>query len=565
MVNTQSAVDWAIGRGANGVEIDLTFDPPTGDLVRIHHGFPCDCTCKCPPPLFDICGLENNVCAPLFYDVKGDPCEAATPVGDLLRHLASKKEIALTYFDSKIKDMDTLAKQKAGINAVKAANEYLFGENYGGNLIIGIAQFSAQTYLEAVINEANKSPYKHRIFFTIEGEENNITGVLKTLHKLPTTNIVYGTGYSSCVPIVQIQDSTLELAAINKARNVTGMSYMWTVDKISRMEHYINYLQGIMTNYPGVLYDILTENGIEMATQSSTIPVATNSDVITDTTGFTCDCKYHYRGCIISHVAPKAMACKCIEKTEQTCEGVVVQCYDVLDQHCQNPDGSVSSCLQGGGDCNGYETDTCECKHTSDGCSVSQPPPSNSACKCVYNGVTCTGEITRCKDRTSQFCKAPDSSIHTCVLGGGNCAGYPNTCDCGYALDGCFISKSPPRNIACKCIHELPGTCTGTIVQCLNTSSKYCISPDTTYNSCFQGDGNCEGYKSASCDCTYEEGGCVISHAPPPNAACHCKNEGFTCRGGITRCRDPDNTYCTNPDSSKNTCLLGGGNCGGYH
>ena len=355
MANTISAVDWAIGRQANGVEIDLEFDPSTGDLVQIHHGPPCDCTCKCPPPLFGLCGLmTDQVCSPLFYDVKGDPCEAATPVDVMFKHLAAKSEIALIYIDSKIKSMDTTAKQNAGINAVKAANEYLFNENYGGKVIIGILHFSALPYLESVINEANKSPFKERIYFTIENEENNITGVLETLHSLPTANIVYGTGLSSCVPLLQIEDKTLELAEINKARGVTGMSYMWTVDKESRMEHYIDYLQGIMTNYPGRLYDILMKKGIVLANQASTIPVATSSDVITNTARFTCDCGHHQGGCAISRAAPEGLACKCKNEIGLYCRGAVVQCHDITDIYCKTPDTSVNSCLQGGGDCGGY-------------------------------------------------------------------------------------------------------------------------------------------------------------------------------------------------------------------
>ena len=268
MANRLSAVDWAVGRGANGIEIDMDFNSTTGDLRRIHHGPPCDCTCKClVPPFSKLCGLDTNqVCAPLYYDVKGDPCEAESPVRVMFNHIASKTEIALVYLDSKIKDMDKTTMESAGKNVVKVVNQDLYGANYGGQVIIGILRFSALPYLEAVINEARSSSFKARIYFTIENEENQITKVLKTLHNLPTKNIVYGTGSSSCNPLYPINATTLELAAINKARGVTGMSYSWTVDKTSRQVLHMKYLQGIMKNYPGKLYDLLMKNGIELAT-----------------------------------------------------------------------------------------------------------------------------------------------------------------------------------------------------------------------------------------------------------------------------------------------------------
>lgn len=568
MANTISAVDWAVGRGANGVEIDIDFNSSTGDLRRIHHGPPCDCTCKCPPPFYSLCGLNTNqVCAPLYYDVKADPCEAESPVPDMFNHLASKKEVALIYLDSKIKSMTKETMTNAGRNVVEAVNSYLFGANYGGRVIIGTLRFSALPYLESVIKEAQNSKYRDRMYFTVENEENGIVEVLKTLHALPTANIVYGTGSSSCNPIWPIKDATLELASINTARGVTGISYFWTVDNVSRMKEGIKYLQGIMTNYPGVLYDMLIENGIELATQSSTIPVTTSSDVITNTSMYNCSCEYSRGGCVITLAAPKGMSCQCAEKIGWRCEGSVVQCHDTIDSHCSSPDTSVYSCLLGRGNCNGYDTAKCECKFTSGGCSVVQAPPANTSCKCIRKTPwNCIGQVTRCKDKDSMFCRKPDTSLMTCIQGGGDCNSYKKSdCKCDFGLGGCYISQASPTGTACKCTNIANLVCRGELIDCVNSSSKYCKSPDTSFHSCFQGNGNCEGYKSASCDCTFQSGGCVIISKPPPNAACRCDYKGFwTCRGNIVRCRAPAEHVCRNPDFSKSTCLYGGGNCGGY-
>ena len=571
MANTVSAVDWAIGRGANGVEIDMDFNSTTGDLRRIHHGTPCDCTCKCLiSPFSKLCGLDTDqVCAPLYYDVKGDPCMAESPVHSMFNHIASKKEIALVYLDSKIKDMDKSTMEKAGVNVVKAVNQDLFGANYGGKAIIGILRFSALPYLEAVICEANKSSFKDRIYFTIENEENQITKVLETLHTLPTKNIVYGTGSSSCNPLYPINDTTLQLAGINKARGVTGMSYSWTVDKTSRIMLHMKYLQGIMTNYPGKLYDILLTNGIKLATQASMIPVSTNNVVITSTNTYSCDCEYKNSGCVITMVAPKGMACRCERDMGSKCIGTVVNCHDTLSVHCQHPDVSLYSCLQGSGNCGGYKSETCQCSYKSDGCVISKAPLPNTACRCEHTGPwKCSGASASCIEKDSKCCKTPDTSIHTCIEGRGNCDGYKSSrCKCDHKAGGCLISKaSQSNNTACKCSKISPFICKGEVVHCLNTTSKYCQFPDTSYHSCFQGKGDCVGYTSASCDCQYAKGGCIISKPSPHNAACRCiYNILGPCRGELSRCRDPSNQLCLNPDASKSSCLLGGGNCGGYN
>ena len=52
MTNTPDSVDWAVGKGANGVEIDVEFDNFNGNPLKFIHSpkssDACDCTCMCP-------------------------------------------------------------------------------------------------------------------------------------------------------------------------------------------------------------------------------------------------------------------------------------------------------------------------------------------------------------------------------------------------------------------------------------------------------------------------------------------------------------------------------------
>nr|CAH0105159.1 unnamed protein product [Daphnia galeata] len=67
------------------------------------------------------------------------------------------------------------------------------------------------------------------------------------------------------------------------------------------------------------------------------------------------------------------------------------------------------------------------------------------------------------------------------------------------------------------------------------------------------------------CSCDYHSGGCSIRRPASPGNACKCSYKGFwSCAGSQTGCRDPSSHYCHNPDTSIQSCFLGGGDCGGY-
>jgi len=68
------------------------------------------------------------------------------------------------------------------------------------------------------------------------------------------------------------------------------------------------------------------------------------------------------------------------------------------------------------------------------------------------------------------------------------------------------------------------------------------------------------------CECTYFKGGCKVTKPAPKNLACRCKYSFlWTCtQATIVLCPDVDHAKCKNPDMSKEACLLGRGDCGGY-
>jgi hypothetical protein len=286
-----------------------------------------------------------------------------------------------------------------------------------------------------------------------------------------------------------------------------------------------------------------------------------------------CDCDYHAGGCSISKVPPPNWACRCEYEGAWTCSGTLDYCADDDAEKCKAPDSSIETCAQGGGECGGYsEADgDCDCEYHAGGCSISTPAPSGLACKCQYKGAwTCGGETQLCLDSNDAACKNPDKSIQACAQGGGDCGGYSEAdgdCDCEYHSGGCSISTPAPSGLACKCQYKGAWTCGGQTQLCLDSNDAACKNPDKSIHACAQGGGDCGGYSEADgdCDCEYHSGGCSISTPAPSGLACKCKYKGFwTCGGDAAACKDPASWFCRNPGFDYQSCLQGGGDCGGY-
>ncbi|XP_053557218.1 uncharacterized protein LOC128648524 isoform X1 [Bombina bombina] len=137
-------------------------------------------------------------------------------------------------------------------------------------------------------------------------------------------------------------------------------------------------------------------------------------------------------------------------------------------------------------------------------------------------------------------------------------------CDCDYHPGGCTISHVPPAGKACHCTYKGAWTCGGEVRDCAQHDAHFCKNPDYNLQTCLQGGGDCDAYPER-CDCNYHPGGCRIAVTSPSNTACKCIYKGaWTCGAKIVRCKDPNNEKCKNPDSSKESCLQGGGDCDAY-
>lgn len=155
-------------------------------------------------------------------------------------------------------------------------------------------------------------------------------------------------------------------------------------------------------------------------------------------------------------------------------------------------------------------------------------------------------------------------------------------CKCDWFSSNCKISVEAEANMACKCtatwiLGMFPDKCFGEDVPCANPGHRYCKNPDKSYLSCLQGQGYCRGYQHQTtaseqgCECDYGKpngifnpGGCSIVNRSPENHACYCHYTFLTCYGTVELCKDPNSHKCSFPDTSLQSCLQGGGDCGGY-
>lgn len=423
MTNTTTAVNWALAKGANALEMDLRFTA-AGEPERFQHSTsitePCDCACTGK--------LQGDtVCAQLLHGPNGGimGCQATVAVSEMFATLAAQQQLALVILDSKLSGADAAyLQERAGERIVQTLNADLFGKGYRGNVIISVGHPDAMSYLQQAAKMAAVSNNANRIYFAFDqegGSAEDAACTLMTLAGLASKNRVFGTGISACAAGDFIP--AIRTAAANRDAGVAGLVYVWTLDKKDSMRKYIdNGADGILTNLPGNLVEVAREKGLELAKPEDPIPVATNGNVVGGGGHCKCDCDYHPGGCRISKPARPGQACKCSYKGAWTCGGSVVACKNPNSPGCQNPDVSVASCVEGDGDCDGYKGATCDCNYEKGGCYISQVAPPFTACKCRYSFLwTCSGSLVPCANESSPFCIQPDASLASCQQGGGDC------------------------------------------------------------------------------------------------------------------------------------------------
>ncbi|CAF1124428.1 unnamed protein product [Rotaria sordida] len=241
MANNRKTLNWAVSQGANGIESDFQFNDD-GNPTIVEHGGGIVCDCICPVG-------KNHIC----HNGLGGQCQGSKASNDAaahVQHVARLKGVALFIVDSKVEAKWGGRLIKAGAAIVPFLDKNLFKYGYKGKVVIGTSKMNTYDYIQAAVVAANSSTNRERYFFTFDGAGDDYNGAMTILSRL-TNNRVYGTGITSCGG--ETFYGAIEAAVAGKIKAENGLNYIWTLDKESSMQNYINRgVQGIVTNRVGL-------------------------------------------------------------------------------------------------------------------------------------------------------------------------------------------------------------------------------------------------------------------------------------------------------------------------
>lgn len=299
MANTTHAVDWAMGLGANGVEMDLRFSRDNTPTVLQHSTVvthPCDCSAGA-----DASTWPDNICRGMGTLT---PCTASTDAVTMMIHLAGHKDrLSVVYIDSKVDGSEgppDLA--VTGNNVIAFLDANLFKRGYLGQVIISVASVKEVAYLQGAVAAANLSQNKTQYYFTIDGQSSQpnllpsskvaaqeFERVMRELINLDTSNRLYSVGIAALAPGTYYDQ--ISLSTFNKGQGVLAATGIWTIDKPDVMDKYIMFgVDSIITNVPTLALRAFADRKMPLAKPGQALtPTVSNNFFTTLPAGATCE------------------------------------------------------------------------------------------------------------------------------------------------------------------------------------------------------------------------------------------------------------------------------------
>jgi len=273
MCNNIQTLDWAVKKGANAIEADLQFDH-LARPSRFYHGLPCDCNCMCNFYVTCQWFMSHTVCYPLSK--QSNNCKAASRTDQWLRRAATKhsSKIALLWFDSKIKG-NGYSDEKlrlAARNLIKLLEHNLFSLCYKGIVLIGAEGHEITSYFDEI--SKTNSTFKDRIYVTMDSV--TMKTARNALDFANFKNIVYNNGMTACSP-KQIKRTLLTAIKDNVDNGVFSAAFTWTYNLKRSMRRVAPYFNGIITNSPSYLRQVVKKEGLRLAVPGDRLPKATSS------------------------------------------------------------------------------------------------------------------------------------------------------------------------------------------------------------------------------------------------------------------------------------------------
>jgi hypothetical protein len=297
MINTITAVDWAMGLGVNGLEMDLRFNSNNMPSEFRHStpdiSDPCDCSAGAA-----YLAKSDNVCKHMGTSQSVHsvfPCHARTPAAKMLEHLVQPRfanRLAVVYIDSKIDKSDAPPNlSTAGKNVIQFLDANLFAKGYLGQVVISAGETKYSDYIKAAVAAAGSSLNRMRYFFAYDGQSSSpnvlpsskaaatdFKRAVQGLIDLGTPNRVYSVGIAAIMPGTFYDQ--MSLATYNRKTGVLSGTGIWTLDNKDSMKAYLNFgVDSIMTNVPGEALQLFREWGIALAKPREALLPATSNNL----------------------------------------------------------------------------------------------------------------------------------------------------------------------------------------------------------------------------------------------------------------------------------------------
>ncbi|KAH9397731.1 hypothetical protein TYRP_004057 [Tyrophagus putrescentiae] len=258
MCNSITKTASSLARGANAVEVDVTFRP---DEVLLYHGYPCDCFRYCwdSEPLGRYLEWARHATLP------------GTP------HY--NPGFVVLYFDVKLTNLvDGASKYKAGLRFARHLERSFFELEKPVKstlkLVVSISYVADVDFLKAVISRLREvglyEGVRSHLGFDV-GMDTDSEQIAAMWRRLNVSNVWQGEGITNCVnPIAGHQ---LEALTPPKSSNpFLKKVYRWTIDLSDSIRSVLSYgVDGVMTNHPERVVEILREPSFKKSFRMATV------------------------------------------------------------------------------------------------------------------------------------------------------------------------------------------------------------------------------------------------------------------------------------------------------
>uniref|UniRef100_Q5YD75 Dermonecrotic toxin LrSicTox-alphaIB1 n=1 Tax=Loxosceles reclusa TaxID=6921 RepID=A1K_LOXRE len=247
MVNAVAQIDEFVNLGANSIETDVSFDK-NANPEYTYHGIPCDCGRTCTK-------WEN------FNDFLKGLRKATTP-GDSKYH----EKLVLVVFDLKTGSLYDNQAYDAGKKLAKNILQHYWNNgNNGGRAYIvlsipNLAHYKLITGFKETLTSEGHPELMEKVGYDFSGND-DIDKVGNAYKNAGVTGHVWQSdGITNCLlrGLSRVKEAVKNRDSSNGFINKV---YFWTVDKRASTRDALDAgVDGIMTNYPDVIADVLSES-----------------------------------------------------------------------------------------------------------------------------------------------------------------------------------------------------------------------------------------------------------------------------------------------------------------